>query len=81
MIQLTKHRPLGGNRGYDSVEERDADIERLKAEGYDHFTFYRDAKAPIAVSYGKRVKSDQPTKPAIQPWCPKPGDRGYDLLC
>lgn len=83
MIQLTPHRELGGCRGYDSVVERDTDIEKLKEEGFDHFTTYCDTNAPIALCYGKRVISDIDPEKARENrhWSPKPGNRGYDLLC
>lgn len=84
MVQLAPHRELGGCRGYDSVEEREADIRKLKEEGFDHFVTYRDSNAPIALSYGKRVVSETGAKESGEirrHWTPKPGDRGYDLLC
>lgn len=84
MVQLTPHRELGGCRGYDSVEEREADIRKLMEKGFDHFTTYRDSAAPIALSYGKRQipKDDSEFSGEIRRhWSPRPGDRGYDLLC
>jgi len=84
MIQLTPHCERGGCRGYDSVAEREADIRKLESEGFDHFVPYRDSDAPIALSYGKRqVSKDNPENSGEirRHWTPKPGDRGYDLLC
>jgi hypothetical protein len=80
MIQITEHRELGGCRGYDSVEERDADILALRAEGYDHFVTYRDTQAEVALSYGKCFPP-MATAEIYRSWYPKPGNRGYDLLC
>jgi len=80
MIQLTPHNERGGCRGYDTQQEREIDITRLRCEGFNHFTTYRDANSPIALSYGK--SPFQATNVLLQkPWSPKPGDRGYDLLC
>lgn len=80
--QLTKHSERGGCRGYDSVGERDLDIERLRGEGYDHFVTYCDSDAPIALSYGKRYVDNSVVPESVKRvYSPKPGDRGYDLLC
>lgn len=79
MKQLTRHTEKGGNRGYDSVEERDEDIKRLKEQGYNHFVTYRDSNASIALSYGIAHYPMNPIE-IKRPWTPKPGDRAYDLL-
>lgn len=81
MIQITEHSDRGGNRGYDSVEEREEDVKRLQEEGFDHFVHYRDSQASITLAYGKRDRSRERPLITRRPWQPKPGDRGYDLLC
>lgn len=75
-------------RGYDSIEERDADIAQLRTEGCNYFVEYRDSNCPIALCYGYAAWKDdnlcshpiQRTSPR-RPWSPRPGDTGYDLLC
>lgn len=80
MIQITRHNERGGNRGYDSVEERDTDIERLRTQGFNHFVMYHDTQAEIALLYSK-VEKSVASSTMERPWSPKPGNRGYDLLC
>ena len=80
MIQITPHSTLGGCRGYDSQEERDNDIKKLKEEGFNYFTPYRDTQATIALSYGVSEVTEH-VGPHKRPWQPKPGDSGYDLMC
>src|SRR5215467_2144471 len=53
MIQITEI-----TRGYASYAEREADIEALRAEGYDHFTTYRDTAAEHALCYGRTPKAE-----------------------
>lgn len=55
-MQLTPHTIYGGTRGYVSADQREQDIKELKKQGYDHFVEYKDTQAPIALSYGVRVK-------------------------
>ena len=43
MFQIT---PI--TRGYESADEREADIRNLTERGYDHFMRYRDTAAEYA---------------------------------
>src|SRR5262245_52304995 len=46
IIQITEI-----TRGYDNYYDREADILRLRAQGYDHFTRYADTQAAHALCY------------------------------
>jgi hypothetical protein len=58
MLQITQHTDRGGNRGYDTTQERDEDIAALREQGFDHFTTYRDTQASIALMYGKTLETE-----------------------
>ena len=68
--QLTRHSYRGGCRGYDSEGERAADIAGLQAIGFDYFTTYRDAQAPIALSYGRTPENELAYLDEKETWRP-----------
>lgn len=47
----------GGNRSYESEEEREADIKALRKQGFDSLICYNDTNGPIALSYSKSRSS------------------------
>lgn len=49
-------------RGYETKELREADMMALRAEGFNHFTHFRDVNAPIAMQFSR-----------LHPWDGKQG--------
>jgi len=45
-------------RGYRSAADRDLDIKRLQADGFDHFVLYRDTQAPVALCYARTPRRE-----------------------